>query len=77
MNGSTAWTALIVSVGVYEYACVKTGHPEQLMSRALDRGRASHPVANVAILGAIAATSLHLARVIPAKWDVFSLLRIT
>lgn len=77
MNGSTAWATLIVSIGVYEYTCVRTGKPEQLLSRALDRGRASHPVANVAILGAIAATSLHLARIVPARWDVFSLLRIT
>ncbi|WP_336818977.1 DUF7427 family protein [Gordonia sp. MMO-8] len=75
MSGGRAWWCLIGGVAAWEIYALRTD-PERLLSRALDRGRATHPVANVAVLAAIAATSLHLARVVPSRFDVFALLHI-
>lgn len=72
MTGSHAWCLLIASIAAYEVYAIRTD-PDQLLSRSLDRARATHPVANVAILAAIAATSAHLARIVPPRMDVFTL----
>lgn len=76
MNGSRAWLLLITAISAYEVHCIRSDRHDELLSRALDRARASHPVANVAVLTTIAATSLHLARLTPARYDVFALLHI-
>ncbi|MGO3325334.1 DUF7427 family protein [Gordonia sp. (in: high G+C Gram-positive bacteria)] len=76
MNATRAWTILVAGIGIYEYACIHTGHPEHLLSRGLDRARATHPVANIAVLATIAATAGHLARITPPRLDVFALLHI-
>lgn len=75
VSGGRAWWYLVGSIAAYETWALRTD-PEQLLSRALDRARATHPVANVAVLAAIAATSAHLARIVPARMDVFALLHI-
>ena len=75
MNGSRAWWVLVGGIAAYEIHALHTD-PDQLLSRALDRARASHPVANIAVLATIAATSAHLARIVPPRIDVFALLHI-
>lgn len=75
MTAGKAWLTLVTAITAWEIYALRTD-ADLLLSRGLDRGRATHPVANVAILAAIAATSLHLARAIPARMDVFALLHI-
>ena len=75
-SGAVVWTSLIVSIAGYEAYCIRSERKDELLSRVLDRARAKHPVANVAILATIAATSLHLARAVPSRFDVFALLHI-
>ncbi|MEJ9078574.1 hypothetical protein WKY82_09150 [Gordonia malaquae] len=74
--GTRAWTALVIGIAGYEAYCIRSERQDELLSRVLDRARAKHPVANVAILATIAATSLHLARAVPSRFDVFALLHI-
>lgn len=73
MQPSTAvWLAGITGVTAYEVWALRH-NPDQLLSRALDRARATHPVANAAILAAIAATAGHLTRIVPPELDIFTL----
>lgn len=74
MTGKHAWIVLVASIAAWEIHALRN-NPDDLLSRALDDMRATHPVANAAILGAIAATSLHLARAIPPRMDIFTLAR--
>ncbi|AKJ72164.1 hypothetical protein GMA1_67 [Gordonia phage GMA1] len=79
VSGGRAWWCLIGGVAAWEIYALRTD-PERLLSRALDRGRSTHPVANVACRAAVIATALHLCRAYPkryARYDPFALLRLT
>lgn len=77
MNATTGWATLIGGIAAYEYTCIRTGNPDALLSRGLDRARARHPMLNIACQGAVVATAAHLLRVVPPKYDIFAVLRIT
>ncbi|WP_423201253.1 DUF7427 family protein [Gordonia sihwensis] len=70
-----AWSIVVGGVTGYELWCVATGNDEQLLSRGIERARASSPAANAAILFAIGATALHLAGLVPRRLDVYVLAR--
>lgn len=61
MRGEHAWIALIAAVTAWE-AYALTHRPDDLLSRAVDRVRASHPAANLIASTAIITTAGHLLR---------------
>ncbi len=64
MTGAQGWAAVGVIVAAVDLAAIRSGHPELTMSATVDRARARHPALNAIVLGGIACTALHLARVL-------------
>jgi hypothetical protein len=70
VSAARAWLILLAAVSVYELRAAD----DQLLTRAVDRARATHPAVNAGVCAAITVTALHLLRVIPAPLDPFRLL---
>ena len=64
MTGAQGWAAVGVIVAAVDLAAIRSGHPEHTMSATCDRARVKHPALNAIVLGGIACTALHLARVL-------------
>ena len=62
------WAALGLSIAVYE-ALVQE---DQLLSRGVDRARASGVAVNVVVSASIVVTAAHLLRVVPPRLDPYS-----
>lgn len=68
MEASTgAWVGLGLSVAAWDCLAPKG----QTLSEGIDRGLEHSPLRRAAILTGIAVTALHLANVLPEKYDPF------
>lgn len=65
------WITLVGGVIAYETWALRN-NPDLLLSRCMDRMRATHPAANIAAHLIIGTTALHLVRRIPAALDPYS-----
>lgn len=73
-EGIAAWAALCCLITGYEVWALRTD-PTRLLSRSLDRIRATHPAANAAVSATILVTAAHLLRWLPSAVDPFRLAR--
>lgn len=71
MDGRRAWLTVVGFVVAVDVTAIRKGTPT--MSEALDTMRAAHPAVNVVVLGGVAVTALHLARLL-GPYDPFSLI---
>lgn len=70
MTAGHAWAVLAVGVSAYEVCC----RPGELLSHGVDRARARHPLADVAVHAAVLVTAAHLLRWLPPKVDPYTAL---
>lgn len=64
---SKAWAALGVGVAAYEVMCPKG----ETLSEGVDRALERHPAARAATIGLIAVTAMHLANILPERFDPY------
>lgn len=67
-NGLYGWGLIAAGVVAYDYLAIRDG--KETLSHAFHRGM-EHPVMKFMCIGALGATALHLANVLPRKYDLF------
>lgn len=77
MTAGPAWALLVAAVLWWERQCYRSGRPEHLLSRGMDRARNRNRVMRCVLDGAVIATALHLLRWIPDRLDVYQAVRWT
>lgn len=69
VTAEKAWIVLLAAICAWEIACPAG----QTLSEGVDRVRGGHIAANTAVHIAILATSGHLLRLVPPKYDLIAL----
>lgn len=71
MTAGRAWAVLVGAILWWERRCHRSGRPEHLLSRGMDRARQRHRVMRVGLNVAVIATALHLLRWVPERLDIY------